>query len=116
MNIQLTEQEKKLLKKFDALVPVHYDFQAVQPLTRLGLLEIAEQNGDSYKWVLSRSAILYLESEKKFLHKKAEDKAQQRFENKISVLNLLIPLVTFALGVVVEHYVSIVDWFFAIFH
>ena len=47
---------------------------------------------------------------------KAENKAQQRFENKISVLNLLIPLVTFALGVVVEHYVSIVDWFFTLFH
>ena len=53
---------------------------------------------------------------------KAEQERQQRFDNKIAVLNLLMPLITFVLGLIVEHFAGIVgtiargaqwfiDWF-----
>ena len=43
-----------------------------------------------------------------------ESKRQQRFQNKISILNVLVPFITFFLGIVVEHYVNIVGWFFSL--
>ena len=45
----------------------------------------------------------------------AEQKKQQRFDNKISVASVLVPLITFFLGIIVEFQVSIVDWFLALF-
>lgn len=39
---------------------------------------------------------------------KAEQKRQQRFENKIAVANLLIPFITFVLGIAAEHYVGVI--------
>lgn len=42
-------------------------------------------------------------------HKDSEDKRQQRFENKISVLNVLVPLITFFVGILVEHFSGIAD-------
>lgn len=47
--------------------------------------------------------------------KQAEKKEQQRFENKISVATVLVPLITFILGIVVESQVNIVDWLLALF-
>jgi uncharacterized membrane protein len=46
--------------------------------------------------------------------KQAEKKEQQRFENKISVATVLVPLITFILGIVVESQVNIVDWLLAL--
>lgn len=37
----------------------------------------------------------------------SEQKRQQRFENKISVWNLIAPLVMFVLGVLVEHFAAV---------
>ena len=45
----------------------------------------------------------------------AEQKRQQRFENKISVASVLVPLITFFLGIFVEFQVNIVDWFLSLF-
>ena len=47
--------------------------------------------------------------------KQAEQKRQQRFDNKISVASLLIPLVTFFLGIIVEFQANIVNWILALF-
>ena len=49
------------------------------------------------------------------LNKEAEHKRQQRFQNKISVASVLVPLITFFLGLIVEHFVPIVGWFFSLF-
>lgn len=38
----------------------------------------------------------------------AEQKAQQRFQNKISVLQVLVPAVTFVLGLIVEHFTGLI--------
>ena len=45
----------------------------------------------------------------------AEQKRQQRFDNKISVASVLVPLVTFFFGIIVEFKIKIVDWLIALF-
>lgn len=39
----------------------------------------------------------------------AEKKRQQRFDNKISVASVLIPSITFVIGILVEHYTDLVN-------
>lgn len=46
--------------------------------------------------------------------KQAKQERQQRFENKVSVASVLIPLVTFFLGIIVEFQVNLVDWLIAL--
>lgn len=55
------------------------------------------------------------EKAKKEAEDHAEQKRQQAFENKMSVLNFVAPLVTFVLGILVEHFASIVDFLVDIF-
>lgn len=42
--------------------------------------------------------------------KEAEYKGQQRFQNKISVAQVLVPLITFVFGLFVEHFSGVVGW------
>lgn len=44
-----------------------------------------------------------------------DQKKQQRFDNKISVASVLVPLITFFLGIIVEFQANIVEWLLAIF-
>lgn len=39
----------------------------------------------------------------------AKEERQRRFDNKISVLNVLIPLVSFIGGVLIEHYTRVIE-------
>lgn len=55
------------------------------------------------------------EDAKKIACEEAKQEKQQRFENKIAIANLLIPLVTFVLGVLAEHYVGILNWILSLF-
>lgn len=48
------------------------------------------------------------EQAKKEAEQEAKNERQQRFENKISVLNLLVPLITFVIGLFVEHFAHII--------
>lgn len=50
------------------------------------------------------------------LDEKAECKKQQSFQNKLSVANILVPFVTFFLGVMVEHWSGLVDLVIKLFH
>ena len=50
------------------------------------------------------------------LDEKAEHKKQQSFQNKLSVANILVPFVTFFLGVMVEHWSGLVDLVIKLFH
>ena len=47
--------------------------------------------------------------------KQAKEETQQRFDNKVSIASLLIPLITFILGLIVEYEVNIIDWLFSLF-
>lgn len=44
-----------------------------------------------------------------------EHKRQQRFQNKVSVLNVLIPLITFFAGILLEYYANIVGFTLSLF-
>ena len=48
--------------------------------------------------------------------KDAKQEKQQRFENKVSVANLLVPLITYILGILTEHYAGIMDFITNLFH
>ena len=63
-------------------------------------------------WVITgrgESALSEFEDVRK---KEAEQKEQQRFQNKVSVASILIPLITFVLGIVVEHFIGIIGVLF----
>jgi hypothetical protein len=45
----------------------------------------------------------------------SEQKIQQRFDNKISVATVLVPLITFFLGIIVESQADIVGWLLSFF-
>lgn len=47
---------------------------------------------------------------------KANSKRQQRFQNKIAVAQVLVPAVTFIIGLLVEHFAGLVRWFVSLFH
>ena len=59
---------------------------------------------------------LALAAMKQELDEKAERKKQQSFQNKLSVANILVPFVTFFLGVMVEHWSGLVDLVIKLFH
>lgn len=44
-----------------------------------------------------------------------ERKRQQRFQNKVSVASVLVPFITFILGLIVEHFGNIVGSLFSLF-
>lgn len=66
--------------------------------------------------VLSHSAFSLEQYFKDRAHDYAEHKRQQRFQNKISVASVLVPFITFILGVIAEHFGNIVDFLFGLFH
>ena len=45
----------------------------------------------------------------------SEKKRQQRFENKMSIASVLVPFITFIIGIIVEAKVNIVEWFLSLF-
>lgn len=68
------------------------------------------------KWVITakgQDALLAFEQE---TEKQSQEKRDRRFDKKISVLNLLVPLITFFIGLFVEHSAGVVEWFLSFFH
>lgn len=45
----------------------------------------------------------------------AKQEKQQRFENKIAIANLLVPLITYIFGLLTEHYAGIFGFFLKLF-
>ena len=61
---------------------------------------------DSYRITpAGEDALLEFERER---NKEAKAERQQRFENKVSVANVLVPTITFFLGMIVEHFSGLV--------
>lgn len=52
---------------------------------------------------------------KKEREQDTKNERQQRFDNKISIASLLIQLITFILGLLVEHYTGLVAYFIQLF-
>lgn len=71
---------------------------------------------DGYFFYLQPNGIArYLELEKE-REQNAKSEKQQAFENKISVANVVIPVVSFLAGVAVEHLAGIVNVLSSLFH
>lgn len=63
------------------------------------------------KWELTLKGEDALSEFEKTHRKEAEDKRQRRFQNQVAVAQVLVPLITFILGLVVEHYAGLISCF-----
>lgn len=81
--------------------------ETVRYLESLGLAGAREDHGPG-RWELTEGGKRVLDVRALQIGQAAEQQAkqerQQRFENKISVANVLVPLFTFVLGLIVEHF------------
>lgn len=112
----LTEKEYGLLSQY---VPRRYTGPAPDAYTKrfrdLGYIRPAgydlPEGGDSINptsWAVTPAGQAALQLFEEVAQQHAEDKRQRRFQNKISVLNALVPLATFLLGLIVEHYAGLI--------
>lgn len=69
-----------------------------------GMLQLYETD-----WVITPLGLDALSAYEKHRAKNAEAKRQQRFQNKLSVASVLVPFISFILGLVVEHYSGLVS-------
>lgn len=66
-------------------------------------------------YCLSPKAIDALAQFEQSAEQDTKKERQQRFQNKISVAQLFVPFITFALGIFVEHYTSVGTVVFSLF-
>lgn len=94
------EQDRFNLLSNSGLVKVHhYASRTVGPIDGFPIPET---------WIITsagQDALLEFEQER---DKQTEQKRQQRFQNQVSIAQVLVPLITFILGLVVEHYAGLV--------
>ena len=67
------------------------------------------------KWIISergKDALFEFEQERE---KQAKYERQQRFQNKVSIAQVLVPLITFVLGLVIEHCSGVLGVLFDLF-
>lgn len=62
-------------------------------------------------WVITELGKDALSEFEHIRNKETEDERQKRFQNKISVAQVFVPLVTFVLGLFVEYFSGIINWF-----
>lgn len=114
----LTETQKTVLYK--TVKGVHYWEELSQPersaadyLSELGLCYTKPFSEPIYRCTESGKSLIALMENK--ANDKAEKKRQQRLQNQFSVASILVPCITFALGLIVEYFTEIVSLFLNIF-
>lgn len=65
--------------------------------------------------IISPKALLLEQHFKDCAQNQTENKRQQRLQNKIAILNVLVPLITFLIGIFVEHFTNIVGLAMSLF-
>ena len=96
--------------------------EMIRYLTEEGFIEAVESNvfpGLSVvpvKWKITVKGLAALSEFEEQRQKEAQNERQRRFQNKISVLNVLVPLITFLLGLIVEHFAGLLDFLASLFH
>ena len=85
---------------------------AVDDLVILGIIEF---NVCSNKYNLTKDGLAIFRLAKKEREQIAKQEKQQRFNNNVSVANLLVPLVTFILGILIEHFADFISFIFSFF-
>ena len=130
--VLLSREDYNLLSKFKTVSVRDKEFDAItmkriRHLVDLGFLMLESTNrkvkwiGEkpvefSRKWVAlspaGEDAILEFEQR---CDEQAQKERQQRFDNKIAIASILVPLITFILGLVVEHFAGIMSLFLSLF-
>ena len=102
------EYERFVMLKREGLVKLN----SWKPLSVPGHGEIPVQD----TWIISEAGKDALADFEQARQQHTKQERQQRFENKVSVASVLIPLVTFLLGLLVEYYVGILAGVSSLFH
>jgi uncharacterized membrane protein len=128
-------QQKMLFKLENGVIWTDLSETELQTLWYLDKLKLATAREDIREdlWMLTEagSAELYsLRAAEERAQKEAEDSStekarqekQQRFDNKLAVLNTVVPIVTFILGILANHFLAVADlvakfweWFVSLF-
>lgn len=105
---ELTENGKRVL------AGRHRKLRAAEIETRRQLQEIRDRDEEKQRDLWERQRKESQEAAK-IARDEAKQEKQQRFENKIAIANLLVPLVTYILGILTEHYAGILDFLVRLF-
>lgn len=97
------------LQQMSDINPPGFSEQRVSELMQQGYLNWRYVNGQHAGYYISDKGKAVLEAREEKRRKESEAKRQQRFQNQISIAQVLVPLVTFVLGLVVEHYIGFVS-------
>ena len=97
----------------DGLIHIHRSNFKDRSERLLGTNFIFHSCDESY--TLSTKGEDALAAYEQMIKDKAENKRQQRFNNKVAIATVLVPLITFILGLVVEHFSGIMSLFFSLF-
>lgn len=97
------------LQQMSKINPPGFSEQRVSELQRQGYLNWKYVDGQYAGYYISDKGKAALEVWEEKRRKEAETKRQQRFQNQVSVAQVFVPLVTFVLGLVVEHYAGLVS-------
>ena len=62
-------------------------------------------------YTIADKGLALLQQMEKAREKEAEDKRQRRFQNQVSVAQVLVPAITFVLGLIIEHYAGLISAF-----
>ena len=117
--MMLTPSQYDLLLPFRNQ-PMHFIDDALPDEYRLleqrGFIKAGwAESGDIIEWSITPLGLAALERFEHCREKDAKQERQQRFQNKISIASVLVPLVTFFLGILVEHFAGIVAFVLSLF-
>lgn len=66
-------------------------------------------------WDISEEGREALQQFDQVSKKAAEEEKEKRFQHKLAIWNLIIPIITFCLGIIVEHFGSILGFLLSLF-
>ena len=116
----LNNKEYDLLKTFRSSNSSPKNFEDLQRFQsfidkKYLVISSVEENLLPREWIITAHGLDALSEFEQCRNEQTQKKRQQRFENKISVLNLLIPLITFFLGLIIENRCGIVRFLISLF-
>lgn len=129
----LTQDDYDFLCRFRNESVKHIEFddfftlRRIEWLVSLGFLRYERRNVSAWVandvkaeefdlWVtIEPAGLSALSCFEKSREEQAKNERQQRFQNKVAVATVLVPAITFVLGLVVEHFAGIMNLFFSLF-
>lgn len=66
-------------------------------------------------WVLTTSGLDALSEFEEVSRQHTQNERDRRFDRKIAIAQVLVPLITFLLGLIVEHFAGLISWIASLF-